>query len=174
MRRCVKFSLTAAFACAVLCSATAKERKRAGQPSDAEQPPPVFNVPIPPGHDARVVKLPYYDSSGKLQMIFEIGIAKRTDMYHLTMTHVNMETFDDAGKSDMKIDMKTSVLDLNTRIVVSKEPVTVRRSDFELWGETMKFNTLTRQGKMIGKVRMLIFNRESMTSDQSKTASKNE
>lgn len=32
--------------------------------------PPKFNVPIPPGHDAHGVTIPYYDAKGKLADVF--------------------------------------------------------------------------------------------------------
>jgi lipopolysaccharide export system protein LptC len=54
------------------------------------------------------------------------------------------------------------LLDLNTRIVTSDVPVIVRRSDFEIVGQKMVFNTQTHQGRMTGHVRMVIFNRQEM------------
>jgi lipopolysaccharide export system protein LptC len=55
------------------------------------------------------------------------------------------------------------VLDLNTRIVTSDIPVIVRRSDFEITGQQMVFNTQTRAGRMTGHVRMVIYNRSEMS-----------
>ena len=96
-------------------------------------------------------------------MLFNIELATRIDNDHLKMKSAKMETYDADGKPEMTIEIPTSILDLNTRVVTSNQPVTIRRSDFELTGETMTFNTQTRAGKMVGKVRMLIYNRREMT-----------
>jgi len=122
---------------------------------------PRLDIPIPVKHTAKGVKLPYY-SEGKLQMDFSIESAYRVDADHLQMKLVKMQTYDDTGKLEMTIDMPSSVLDLTTRIVTSKEPVRIRRTDFEITGETMQFDTQTRSGKIVGKVKMLIFNTKDL------------
>ena len=104
-----------------------------------------IDVPIEPGHAAEGVRLPYFNSDGKLQMALSIEHALRKDEDHIEMT---------------------AVLDLKTRVVTSAEPVTIRRADFEITGETMIFNTATRVGKMKGKVRMLIFEPEKKTDEK--------
>jgi hypothetical protein len=114
-------------------------------------------IPIPVGRDAKGIKLPYFDGDGRLQMYFNIDVAKRIDEDHLEMANLKLETFDETGAPEMKIDMAVSVLDLKTKILSSDHPVTIRRSDFEITGERIQFNTETRQGKMTGNVRMLIF-----------------
>ena len=121
-----------------------------------------FEIPIPVNHDALGIRIPVFDNAGKLQMYFNSEIAFRADDDHLRMTNLKIETFDDAGKSDMLIDMPKSVLDLNTRVLSSDEPVTIRRIDFEVTGGHMTFDTQTRQGKFNGAVRMLIFNNNSL------------
>ena len=109
-----------------------------------------LNIPIPLGHAAKGVKLPYYDAEGKLQMDFSIDSAYRVDEIHLQMKLVKMQTYDEDGKLEMTIDMPSSVLDLSTRIVTSDKPVTIRRTDFEITGDTMQFDTQTHSGKIVG------------------------
>ena len=128
----------------------------------SDETTPDLSVPIPIGHGAKGVKLPYFDEKGKLQMDFSIDSAYRIDSDHLQMTMVKMQTYDESGKLEMMIDMPSSILDLTTRIVSSDKPVTIRRSDFELTGDTMQFNTQTKSGKIVGNVRMLIFNSGEM------------
>ncbi len=121
-----------------------------------------LNVPIAIDHDADGLRIPSFDEKGKLQMYFDIAHAKRTDENHLAMSAAKVETYDDNGTRDLSIEVPTSVLDLKTRIVTSSAPVTIRRSDFELTGDTMIFNTQTRIGRFVGNVRMLIYNRDEM------------
>lgn len=153
-----------------------KEKEEKGKKSkkkrdaDGEAAGKKFHVPIPVGHDAEGIKLPYFDESGKLQMSFNIESAKRIDHDRLQMVMVKIETYDDEGNPEMTIDVPRSTLDLNTRIVTSNFPVTIRRSDFEVTGETMQFNPETRGGRLIGRVRMLIYNRgEPSASDAEAT-----
>src|SRR5437879_5084788 len=161
MKSLARFLAAGLVAVLLLCNVAAKKKK--GEEKGAEKQPPKFDVMIPIKHNAKGVKLPYYDVHGKLQMNFEIEIATRIDNDHLQMKMAKMETYDEDGKQSMTIEMPVSILDLNTRVITSKKPVTVRRSDFEITGETMTFDTQIRAGKMIGKVRMLIFNRAEMT-----------
>ena len=64
---------------------------------------------------------------------FKIELATRSDDIHLQMTQAQMETFDENGKPQMKIEMPRSVLDLNTKIVTSESPATVRREPAPRW-----------------------------------------
>lgn len=130
-----------------------------GSPGHAR---PKFDVPIPPGHDAEGVTLPYVDIRGHLQEIITIKKAERTDEQHLSMLNADMQTYDDKGAPDANVFMTRSVLDLDTRIVTSDVPVLVRRSDFFIVGQKMVFNTQTRIGHMSGHVRMVISNRQEM------------
>ena len=129
----------------------------------ADDKAPELNLPIPIGHKAKGVKLPYFDQKGKLQMDFSIDSAYRIDENHLQMKLVKMQTYDENGKVEMMIDLPSSILDLTTRIVTSDEPVTIRRADFEITGDTMQFDTQTKSGKMVGNVRMMIYNLSEMT-----------
>ena len=135
------------------------KKKESGRKTggDEELAAPKMSLPIPVGHDAKGLKIPYAEA-GKLQMIFTIGIANRLDEDHVKMSDLRIETFNDNGEREMLIDLPRSVLDLNTHVVSTKERVTIKRSDFEITGQAMQFNTDTKQGKLAGNVRMLIYN----------------
>jgi hypothetical protein len=138
--------------------------KPKASPAGSASPGPKFNIPIPVSHDARGVKLPYYDERGRLQMYFNIAKAYRADLKHLEMTNAYMQTYDEKAVPDANVFMTFSVLDLDTRIVTSDVPVTVRHSDFEIVGQKMVFNTQTRVRRMSGHVHMLIFNSQAMAA----------
>ena len=125
-------------------------------------------LPIPKGHDSKGLKIPYYDDAGRLQMTFTIGIANRLDDAHVKMKTLQIETFDDDGQREMLIDLPQSLLDLNTRIITTDEGVTIRRSDFEITGQTMEFNTKTKEGRLSGRVRMLLYDLEESAGAETK------
>lgn len=127
----------------------------------AEEGGKSIDVPVPKGHDAKGLKIPYFDDEGKLQMTFNIGVAKRIDDTHIEMSELQVETFDEDGLHEMAMDLPTSVLDLTTSVITAQQKVTIKREDFELTGNAMIFNTKTKQGGLGGKVRMLIYNLEN-------------
>lgn len=140
-----------------------KEKGKEEKPAEAAEPKPI-DVPMPNGRDAKGLKIPYRDEAGKLQMRFDIGVAKRIDDNHIEMSLLKVETFDAEGASEMVMDLPTSVLDLTTSVITAHEPVTIKREDFELTGNTMIFNTKTKQGGLGGQVRMLIYDLENETA----------
>jgi len=168
----------------VALGATKDTKPKAGKKNDSrkkeaagrkEKPPESraskMALPIPKGHDAKGLKIPYFDeATGKLQMTFTIGIANRLDEDHVRMSELQVETFNADGEREMLIDLPTSILDLNTRVISTRERVTIKRSDFEITGQSMEFNTETKQGKLAGNVRMLIYNLDEQTGSQEESA----
>ena len=140
-------------------------------PAPNSSPTPTrFNIPIPIDHNAKGVDLPFFDN-GKLQMYFVIRKAFRVDLDHLDMTHAYMQTYDDKETPDITIYMTRSLLDLNTRVITSEVPVVIRRSDFEITGQKMVFNTQTHVGRLSGHVQMIIYNRQSAAGGATPTPS---
>jgi lipopolysaccharide export system protein LptC len=120
----------------------------------------VIDVPIPIGHDASGIKLPVYNEDGKLQMSFAIQMAKRVDKERLEMGVLKLETFDESGQPALSVEMEKSVLNLKTRVITSDRKTTVKRSDFEISGTNVEFDTNARTGRFIGATRMLVYNLE--------------
>ena len=75
------------------------------------------------------------------------------------MRDLKMHTYTAEEKPDLEIDMTTSILDLKTRVLSSQERTTVKRADFELTGNSMEFNTSTREGTLVGDVKMIVHGR---------------
>ena len=159
MNSCAKLLTTAAMLSCMLSSASAWDRSKPDDPNKKKAPKESkFTVPIPVGHDAKGIRLPSFDRDGKLNMMFSIELAMRVDEDHLDMKNTFLETYTNDGTPDLSVQMTTSVLDLNTRIVTSKDPATVRRQDFEITGDKMQFNTKTHAGVFTGNIRMIIYN----------------
>jgi len=123
----------------------------------------MHDIPVAAEHPAKGLKIPYFDNDGKIQMMFVIGVATRLDADHIDMADMQVETFDEQGQHEMYIDLPTSILDLNTSVISTHKRVTIRREDFILTGESMEFNTKTKQGSLGGSVRMLIYNLDNQT-----------
>ena len=142
--------------CALGSTAPGAGKGRKSLKKQGAEPKEEDSIPLPVGHEAKGLVLPDYDRSGVLNNRFEAGIAKRLDIDHLQMRDLKMTTYTAQQKPDLQIRMSNSVLDLKTRIITTKERTTVKRSDFEIVGDTMQFDTTARQGTMSGNVKMVI------------------
>jgi hypothetical protein len=114
------------------------------------------NIPLPIGHEAKGLVLPDFDLEGHLRGKFVAGAARRIDQDHVGFRDLKITTFTPQNQVDLEINMRTSVLDLRTRILSSQEPTTVKRADFNIVGDSVLFDTNTHTGRMVGNVKMVI------------------
>ncbi len=128
--------------------------------ADKSKEPRKIEIPVSKDHDAKGLKIPYFDGDGKKQMFFTIGVASKIDEEHVGLAETQIETFEDDGSSEMTIDLPQSVLNVNTSVISTKKHVEIKRDDFSLTGQTMEFNMKTKQGTLGGGVKMLIYNLE--------------
>jgi hypothetical protein len=125
-------------------------------------------LPIPVGHDVRGLRLPFRNDEGKMELRMDVEWARRLDEQNVEMRSSIIQTYDqDTHKPSAKVELKTSVMTLDTNIIVSHDPVIVSREDFLLTGDAMEFNTKTRQGRVIGNVRLIIYNRDELANKKS-------
>lgn len=124
-----------------------------------------LEIPVSKDHDAKGLKIPYFDGEGKKQMIFTIGVASRLDDEHVGMEATEVETFDENGDHEMSIDLPKSTLNVNTSVISTKKHVEIKRADFSITGETMDFDMKTKKGTLGGGVRMLIYNLDDEVAD---------
>lgn len=117
----------------------------------------VTNVPIVAGHDAKGLVLPDFDLKGHLRGKLEAGVTRRLDEEHIEFKGVKFTTFlPETEKPDLQIIMSTSVFNLKTQVLNSSERTTVKRADFEITGDKMQFEMLTRKGTLDGNVKMVV------------------
>jgi hypothetical protein len=121
------------------------------------------NIPLPIGHEAKGLVLPDYDGNGHLRGKFQAGTAQRIDHEHIGFEHLRITTYTPEDQPDLKIDMSTSVLNLETRILSSKARTTIQRTDFNIAGDSVEFDTNNRTGRLIGNVKMVITDKSPLT-----------
>ena len=125
------------------------------------------NIPLPIGHEAKGLVLPDFDSEGHLRGRFEAGTAYRIDEGHVGFQHLKITTYTPESQPDLRIDMQTSVLDLKTRILSSQQRTTIQRTDFNIVGDSVQFDTNTKTGRLIGNVKMVITDRSHLAGKTS-------
>lgn len=125
------------------------------------------NIPLPIGHEAKGLVLPDFDGEGHLRGKFEAGTAHRIDQEHVGFEHLKITTYTPEDQPDLKIDMSTSVLDLKTRILSSKERTIIKRADFNIAGDSVQFDTNSKTGRLIGNIKMVITDKSHLTATPS-------
>jgi hypothetical protein len=172
LRQILWIWLTSVLMCIVIAapqvSGQSKGRKKkAGASAKAGGSPgeqSLTNIPLPIGHEAKGLVLPDFDPDGRLKGKFEAGTARRIDQEHVAFQHLKITTFTPESQTDLRIDMQTSVLDLKTRILSSQERTTIQRSDFNIAGDSVQFDTNSKTGRLIGNVKMVITDKSHLTA----------
>jgi hypothetical protein len=134
------------------------EEEKSGKEGDAAKEPEKMPFPLPIGHGGKGLKIPYLDGNARKTMNFVVGTAQRIDEDHVKMGALKIQTYDDEAQPDMSIDLPNAMLNLSTRVITAEKKVKIKREDFELTGNGMEFDTVSKQGTLKGNVRMLIYN----------------
>lgn len=154
------FLLLALLSCAALAGEKIAKPETETQNKPKARPKPeegVTNIPIAAGHDAKGLVLPDFDLKGHLRGKLQAGFTKRLDDEHVEFREVKFTTFiPETETPDLEIVMSTSVFNLKTQVLNSSERTTVKRSDFEITGDKMQFEMLTRKGTLAGNVKMVV------------------
>ena len=132
-----------------------KERAGRGEGKKKSAAAPA-GIPLPIGQEAKGLVLPDYDADGKLRARFEAGTAKRVDADRILFTSLKMTTYTPEETPDMSIDMPQSTLHMGTRVISTDQRTTITRRDFSISGDKMQFDTNSRQGTLVGNVKMVI------------------
>ena len=154
------FLLLAALSCVTLAGEKNVKPETELKTKPKARPKPeegVTNIPIVPGHDAKGLVLPEYDLKGHLRGKLEAGITKRLDDDRVEFRNVKYTTFGPETEApDLEIVVNSSVFNLKTQILSSSERATVKRADFEISGDSMQFEMLSRKGTLSGNVKMIV------------------
>lgn len=126
---------------------TPAEKKKEGEQG--------FDIPVPLGIPVKGIKIPHRNEEGKLIMTIEADVAKKLDEQHIDMENMKIESFDDDGKK-INIELPHSIFNLDTRILTGDSHALIRREDFEITGDSVEFNTKTRNAVLRGNIRMIL------------------
>jgi len=177
LRRVLSLWLVSVLTCVVIAAPQASgqskgRKKKAGTSATAGGSPgeqSLTNIPLPIGHEAKGLVLPDFDGDGRLRGKFEAGTAHRIDQEHVGFQHLKITTYTPQSQPDLQIDMLTSVLDLKTRILSSQERTTIQRSDFNIAGDSVQFDTNSKTGRLSGNVKMVITDKSHLTAKPNTT-----
>jgi hypothetical protein len=135
-------------------AANPAQNKKPARPKPEEG---IKDVPIATGHDAKGLVLPDFDLLGRMRGKLQAGVTRRLDDQNVEFLGVKFITFvPETEKPDLEISMEKSVFNLKTQVLSSNVRSTVKRTDFEVAGDSMKFEMVTRLGTLEGNVKMVV------------------
>ena len=133
-----------------------------------------FDLPVPIGHEVKGLRVPVRNEEGKMEMQFDMDTATRLDEQNVEMHTVTIQTYNQqTGKQDAKIELQTSMMNLDTNIITTKEPIRITREDFVVTADGGEFNSKTRQGKVVGNVHLVIYNRNEFQTKSGNEGQRN-
>jgi len=142
------------------------------EPKKKPRPKPeegIKDVPIATGHDAKGLVLPDFDVKGHMRGKLQAGVTRRLDEQNIEFLGVKFTTFTPETETpDLEISMDKSVFNLKTQVLTSNVRSTVKRADFEVTGDTMKFEMVTRLGSLEGNVKMVVRGKARTPEDEPK------
>ena len=174
-RKSAMIALAAALGASQVVAQKGDEKKGKGSGKKETKAPTAgadepMDLPIPKGQPQKGVKVPIYGANGKLKMNFEIGIGTYIDEENVKLQKLRVETFKDDGSADLDMDLPDAVYNKKTKVISSQTRVVIKRTDFEITGNTMAFNVETREGTLGGGVKMIITNMQETAGGQDKPA----
>ncbi len=161
--------VTAALLAAVVAPAQeeAKKTAAAGSPEAAETAGSqltTFGRQIPAQRPNRGIWIPSF-SEGKLSSVVEADVVTRIDDQRLFAENMIIHLHNDTENGEVKVDMPSATYHMTSQMVRSNERSKVSRSDFDLEGDSLVFDTTTSQGRMSGNVRMTIHDARGFMKD---------
>jgi len=121
---------------------------------------------IPEGHRNLKVHYPGFDN-GKPTSLVTAAAMTRVNPQEMFAEKLRIDLYGKEEKDNMRVDLKTGTYHLDTKMLDSKERSHVSRSDFKVDGDAMEFDMTSSQGKMIGNVRMVIYDASSFSASSS-------
>lgn len=109
---------------------------------------------MPLGKPNRMVKIPQF-KDGILECVMRAAEMTRIDDDKIDIKTMDIDFMED-GEPAMNIALQDATYSLEDKLISSENRAVIKRADFTLVGDSLDFDTASRQGRMTGKVRMVI------------------
>ncbi len=117
---------------------------------------------IPEGKRNLKVRIPGFEATGRLSSMVNAAAMTRVNGQEMFSENMKIELFSkDGPKENMRIDLLTSTYHMDNKLLTSNERSRVSRSDFQMEGDSMEYDTVNSQGRMTGHVEVIIFDTAS-------------
>jgi hypothetical protein len=120
----------------------------------AALPPDVTNM-FPIGRAFKGVAIPSYQGT-ELRTVMHAEVITRVDEQYLDLVKLVISVYNSAGVADTTISMDEAAYDIVLGELRSKTPATIKQPKFTLTGETMIFDAASQVSRLVGNVRLII------------------
>jgi hypothetical protein len=117
---------------------------------ESAKPAPI-DIPIPVGEPVSGIKIPQYDEEGKLSMTLLAGKARKLDDRKVEFENLKIRFTDKEGK-EILVEIPHALLDTETRLLNADSKTVISRDDFDIDGDNVEFDTVSRTGRFKGRV----------------------
>ena len=124
---------------------------------------------IPEGVKNLKVRIPGFEAGRITSLIFAKSMT-RVNPQELFAEEMVIHLYQEDKKGNVQVDLRTGTYHMDTKLLTSQQRSKVSRSDFQIEGDTMVFDTTTSQGKMTGRVHMIIYDSSSMAPKKKEAA----
>ena len=108
------------------------------------------------------VKIPQF-KNGKLDCLIKADEMIRIDEENVRIQNMNIDFFE-SGHKEMQVTFKKAKYNfLDNKINSNDETLVIRPNYFTLTGESLEFDVEKKQGRMVGKVKMVLSNSKGLS-----------
>jgi hypothetical protein len=149
-----------------------------GTPAATPQTPAVpttgllaFGKMLPLGQAHKDMEIPSFKNGAPSSML-QAKTMTRTDAENMFLERMDIWMYGPPGEAekDLRVQLRTAIYHMPSNIIASEERSRITRSDFDLQGDSLIFDTATGQGKMVGNVKMILHDASSLTKAASGTS----
>ncbi len=112
---------------------------------------------FPAGQVFQGIQIPNRNANGRLLSLISAKTAKRIGDRDIEMENLAIEIHNEDGTT-FHVAMPHAVFNFDTRLLTSDTPTTIKRDDMIIDGDKAVFDVKKRFGRVIGNVKMTIFN----------------
>ncbi|MDB6139781.1 MAG: hypothetical protein JWO94_2853 [Verrucomicrobiaceae bacterium] len=120
---------------------------------------------IPEGRRNLKVHYPGFDSGRASSLVTALAMT-RVNPQEMFAEKLRIDLYGKEAKDNMRVDLKTGTYHMDTKMLISNDRSHVSRSDFKIDGDGMEFDMTSSQGKMIGNVKMVIYDSSSFSAQK--------
>lgn len=115
-----------------------------------------FGQLLPLGEKNLDVKIPSFRNGAPSSMV-RAGSMTKVDEQNMEIEKMDIRLYGETKDRDVRVQLATANYNMPTQVLSSEERSRISRQDFQLEGDEMIFDTNTQQGKITGRVEMIIF-----------------
>jgi hypothetical protein len=128
-----------------------------------------FGKVLPLGQKNLDVKIPSF-KDGQPDSFVRAGSMTRLDDTRMDMEKTDIRIYGATREADVRVQLPAAIYDMSTQVMTSDHRSRISRADFQLEGDTLVFDTRSRQGKMTGHIHMIIYDAEMLSKKPDATA----